>query len=276
MGNIEFNDTDELLYKEVGFDWKKFFITILCVLGFIFLVIMYARFNATRGINVIEYKVTDSSLPDNFHGVKLVQFSDLYFGNTVDVSYLNLIVSKINELKPDIVVFTGDLSNKEIDDDTRVKIIEAFNSIDAKLGKYAISGDIDNVNFFNTVIESSGFINLNNSSSNIFYNSDVPVLISNQDVETNLYSILLLHQPDSVDNLTNHFNLILSGHSLNGQINIPFVKNILLPNGAKKYYNGHYSVNSGSLYVSNGIGTTNFKYRFFNRPSISLYRLTCH
>lgn len=61
-----------------------------------------------------------------------------------------------------------------------------------------------------------------------------------------------------------------------GQINLPFIRNLFLPSGSKKYYNGYYNVNGSNLYVSSGIGTTNFKYRFNNKPSINLYRLTSY
>ena len=254
------------------FKWKKFFLIILSIIFCIFLIIIYCRFKATSGLKVNEYKIVDSTLPDSFHGVKIVQFSDLYYGNTVNISYLNDIVSSINKLKPDIVVFTGDLISNEVDENTKNKIIESLGSINSSIGKYAIKGDSDN-DLFDSIIKESGFINLTNSSVKVFYKSDIPVSISNQDIQSNLFSILLIHEPDSIGSFENKFNLVLAGHSLNGQINIPIIKNLFLKNGAKKYYSGHYIVNGNSLYVSNGIGTTSFKYRLFNKPSISLYRL---
>ena len=268
-----YDDVQEVVPVNEAFNFKKLFIIILCVIVFIISVIVFCRYKATSGLKVIEYKITDSSLPDSFHGVKLVQFSDIYFGNTVDIKYFNNIVSSINELKPDIVVFTGDLLDRDIDDDTKNSIIGVLSSIDSSIGKYAISGDVDN-DLFDNIISSSGFINLNNSSANLYYNGDTPIMIGSEDVSSDLFNILLIHEPDNVDDLNNSFNLILAGHSLGGQINLPFVRNLFLPNGAHKYYNGYYNVNGNPLYVSSGIGTTNFKYRFNNRPSVNLYRLT--
>lgn len=270
IDNIE--DEKETQEQKV-FKWKKFFLIILSIIFCLFLIIIYCRFKATTGLKVYEYKVTDSSLPDSFHGVKVVQFSDLYYGNTVDINYLNEIVSSINKLKPDIVVFTGDLISINIDDETKNKIIESLGSIKFSIGKYAIKGDSDN-DLFDGIINSSGFINLTNTSVNAFYKGDIPINISNQDIQSDLFNILLIHEPDSIDSFENKFNLVLSGHSLNGQINIPIIKKSFLKNGSKKYYNGYYDINGSPLYVSNGIGTTNFKYRLFNKPSVSLYRLT--
>ena len=268
--------TEEKVEKKVekkGFKWKKFFSIIVSIIFCIFLIIIYARFKATSGLKVYEYKVSDSSLPDSFHGVKVVQFSDLYFGNTVDIDYLNSIVSSINKLNPDIVVFTGDLISHEVDDETKNKIVECLKSINPVIGKYAVKGDSD-IDLFDEIIKSSGFVNVSNSSVKAFYKSDTPIVITGQDVQSDLFSILLIHQPDSLDSFENKPNFAIAGHSLNGQINIPIIKKLLLKTGSKKYYNGFYDVDDTTLYVSNGIGTPDFKYRLFNKPSITLFRLT--
>ena len=83
-----------------------------------------------------------------------------------------------------------------------------------------------------------------------------------------------MHEPDKVVDLQNKYDLILAGHSLNGQINIPLIKQLLLQKGSKKYYKNHYLINNTDMYISSGIGTTKFKYRLFNKPSVNLYRLT--
>ena len=74
--------------------------------------------------------------------------------------------------------------------------------------------------------------------------------------------------------LKNKFNLILAGHSHHGQIRLPLIGAIILPDGAKKYYNGYYEFNKTKLYISNGIGTSTINFRLFNKPSFNLYRIT--
>jgi len=275
--NLEDNSfKDDVVQKKNEF-WKKFIIYVSIILFVIFLIIIYARYKATTGIKVNEYKVTNSLITDNFHGTKVVHFSDIHYGNTVDLDYLKEIVNTINRLDADIVVFTGDLLDKQIDVDAKNNVITILSGIEAHIGKYAISGESDYDDYlFNEIVTKSGFININDSYQYIYYKDDIPIIISNKDevIDSNLFSIFLLHKPDNIDNLNNHFNLVLSGHSHNGQINIPFIKKMLLPNGAKKYFNGYYKVNDADLYVSNGIGTDDFKFRFLNKPSINLYRLT--
>jgi len=271
--DIKLEEVKEDVQEKKEFKWKKFFTIILIIVFLISLSIIYCRFKATSGLKVYEYKITDSTLPDSFHGIKVVQFSDVYFGNTVNIDYLNDIVSNINNLKPDIVVFTGDFASREVDEDTRNKIIESLKVINPVIGKYAIKGDSDTESF-DSIMSSSGFTNITGSSVEVFYKSNTPIILSNIDASSDLFNILLLHEPDSIADYENKSNLVLAGHSLNGQINLPFIKRLFLKNGSKKYYSGYYDVDGTPLYVSGGIGTTDFKYRLFNKPSITLYRLT--
>ena len=40
----------------------------------------------------------------------------------------------------------------------------------------------------------------------------------------------------------------------------------------KKYYDPYYKIDNTDLYISGGIGVSNFNFRLFNRPSYNLYR----
>ena len=66
---------------------------------------------------------------------------------------------------------------------------------------------------------------------------------------------------------------MLAGHSLNGQIKLPFIGGIIKDKYGKKYYNEYYKLNNTDLYVSGGIGANKYKFRFNNKPSFNLYRL---
>ena len=89
------------------------------------------------------------------------------------------------------------------------------------------------------------------------------------------YKIILVHEPDYIDTITSKYDidLVLAGHSHNGQINIPFVKNFILPYGSKKYYENYYNVDNTPLYISSGIGESRINLRFLNKPSINFYRI---
>lgn len=44
---------------------------------------MYARYIGTKGLKVNEYKITSNKITNSYHGLKIVQISDLFYGNTI-------------------------------------------------------------------------------------------------------------------------------------------------------------------------------------------------
>lgn len=278
---------------------RNFFI-ILLIIGVALL--LWARYVSTKGLIIKEYATYSPSLPSNFDGFKIIHFSDLHYETTVNKKDLNHIVKKINENKPDIVVFTGDIFPEgiELPEDSLNTLKEELLKINPRLNKYAISGnhDYESANF-KEFMESAGFIVLNNSYDLIFDGGNEPILLSGLPSSTKdthnykdafaplsfteedkeyagkiNYKILLLHEPDNIDNVREYeVNLALAGHSHGGQVRLPFVPSIAKVYGAIKYPEAHYKVDNTDLYVSSGIGTSGLKFRFFNKPSINLYRL---
>ena len=122
-------------------------ITILSTIFF-----SYTTYVSSVKIHTREYRVINKKIPDNFNGTKIVQFSDLHYGTTMSLENLKKIVKMINETKPDIVVFTGDLIDKsyKLKNNEQEKIINQLKKIETTLGKYAILGEEDNENF-NTI-----------------------------------------------------------------------------------------------------------------------------
>ncbi len=52
-----------------------------------------------------------SGLSPDLEGLRITQISDLHVGPTIQSRYVKKVVSRVNESKPDIVVFTGDLAD---------------------------------------------------------------------------------------------------------------------------------------------------------------------
>ena len=80
----------------------------------------------------------------------------------------------------------------------------------------------------------------------------------------------------NADNILNvhDVDLLLSGHSHNGNIRIPYLGTIFSYNGAKKYKNDYYKIKNNSLYVSSGLGTRENEIRLFCHPSVYLFRIS--
>ena len=279
--------------KHKHFSILKIFFFILIALA---LTIAYSYFIEPKIFTYTEYPIVIDN--QSFKGFKIVHISDIHYGRNFNRENLAKLVKSINEQKPDVVVLTGDLIDKSVsmNTDISLEIIEEMKKIDASCGKYAITGDQDlKFDDYTNILNNSGFLNLDNTYDTIFKNSYDSLIIAGvstakdkEDINSKLlgvkeylnsfekdgpiYKILIMHEPDYIDEITdNDFNLILAGHSLNGQINLPF-NSFYLPKGAQKYYKSHYKFEGSDLYISNGLGTTDYDFRFLNIPSYNIYR----
>lgn len=244
------------------------------ILVSIFSLLCFSMFIGAKYLVVKEVKITNDKLPNSFHGLKMVQFSDLLYPSFNEKDLDNL-KNKINELKPDIIVFTGNI--KRIDYELTKNDISIlskfFNSLESSMNKYAVYGTNDK-NFLD-ILENS-FIILDNKES-IIYNKEIENIkiigFNSNNVDTSKisdgsnYNICLINNPDNINKIKDVCDLTLAGNTLGGEIKIPFYKGILTNN---KYYKDYYK--EYNMYISNGIGN-NYKVRLFNQPSISLYRL---
>lgn len=286
------NDKQKEIIKEEN--WKKRKKVVLTILKFIVLIIilftsfyLYVTKISTSSILVKEERLISSKIPNSFNGATIIQFSDIHYGRNIQKKQLEKIVGLINEREPDIVLFTGDLIAKEyeINNQEQEQIIEILSKIKANIGKYAIAGDEDK-KYFSTIMNQSQFIILNNQYELLYNNSNDAIVLAGfseneftieEEVQKqNLYSIAIYHQPDITDSILekNHFDLLLSGHSHNGNIQIPFIGPIFTVEGAKKYNKEHYTIGDSELYISSGLGTNEEGIRLFCRPSINFYRIS--
>lgn len=274
----------------------KFILIIVFIVG---IIIAYSYFVEPKIFTYREYPIESEKITDNFKGLKIIHITDIHYGRNFDKKNLKELIKSINDQKPDIVVLTGDLIDKKAKMTIEIEseISKELKKICATIGKYAITGDQDlKFDQWSNIITSANFINLNNTYDTIYKNGYQSILIAGvssysdkEDINSKLttttqfinsfekegpiYKILIMHEPDYIDEIIdNKFDLILAGHSLNGQINLPF-NSFLLQKGAKKYYKNHYKIEDKDLYISNGLGTTNFDFRFLNIPSYNIYRL---
>ena len=295
--NIE--TIDEVIKKEKKKQFKKKLkvIKILIIIAiFITCGLLYARYISTWGLVIKEYSISSTDLNKDYHGLKIVHVTDIHYGSTTFKKELENVVNETNKQNPDLVVFTGDLIEPGVKlTNTDVEtIIDCFNKFDANIGYYAVKGNHDyESNYFDTIMEKTKFKVLYNESELIYNDSTTPIRIIGFDdllkgkptydeaftlpegMEQAPYTIVLMHEPDQIDEFKDKhkdFNVAFAGHSHLGQVRLPFLGAIWTPVGSKKYYDEHYLVDNKDLYISGGIGTTTLKLRFYNKPSITLYR----
>lgn len=272
---------------------KKILYFIIGSLVLIFTLLIYSRFIGTTYLNINEI-VVNTNIEKSFDGLKIVHFTDLHYKKIITEDRVKELIKEINKTNPEIILFTGDLLDNlyEMTNTDINFLIEELSKLNSKYGKYAILGDNDykQKEIVTNIYIQSDFKLLNNNYTTIYNDKNDKIILTGMGssleddfklenisiTDPNIYMITLIHEPDMIDDVINKYSnvsLILGGHSINGSINIPFIKEALLPDGALKYYKPYYKINNTNIYISNGIGVNNLNFRLFNTPSFNLYRL---
>ncbi len=252
---------------------------------------LYARYIEHNKLIMKEYKVSSNILPENFSGIKIIHISDLYFGNTTNIKNIDNLVEKVNVMKPDLIIFTGNLYGNNIKKED--ELIKSLSKLESKLGKYAVKGKNDYFEKYHSFMESIGFVVLENNYELIYKDTVTPIFLCGlasslqeevnlstcidyfKDKEDNLFQIYIVHESDNIKKIIDNTNanLILAGNSLGGSIKVPLYGPLFKPLGSKKYMDEYYNYKEREAFISTGIGTDKYPYRFLNKPSFNLYRL---
>ncbi len=264
-----------------------------------------------------EYKVINETvrilnLPKSFKNLRIIHISDFHLGNWGLMKPMERAIKTIMDLKPDIVVFTGDMvtfSTKETE-----RFGEILGNIKAPLGVYAVLGNHDYglyvswpdkaaerknmedlYDFYNKI----GWKLLNNEHVILEKNGDKLAIAGVEnwgmskrfpkfgDIKKALdgtenipVKILLSHDPSHWDNVVVPGNypvaLTLSGHTHGFQFGFETAKVRWSPaQYVYKHWAGLY-INPGTnhyLYVNRGIGSIGYPGRIGILPEITLLEL---
>lgn len=254
----------------------------------------YAKYLEPNWTETNHIQISSPKIPKEFNQYKILQFSDTHLGFHYDTQEFESVIKKMNKLNPDLVLFTGDLIDAPDRYQNYEQIAPLLRKINSKDGKYWIYGNHDHggygTDILNDVMTAGEFTLLQNEHQEIQKGQDFITLsglddgmLGHPDLDKALqgadaksFTILMMHEPDFADMyVDSNIDLMLSGHSHGGQVQLPFLGHLIAPPYGEKYVNGSYSVghNKFHLYVNKGIGTTRLPYRFFCRPEITLFTL---
>lgn len=248
-------------------------------------------FIAPSSITTSYIDLYSTKISPQFDEVKLCFFADLYYGEYFDESRLANVIQQINKENPDIIVFGGDVfsPNATIDSTSIQTVTSYLSQLDARLGKFYITGDndyalsttitqimhdaqfesIENqvIHLRNKDIDSIQLVGLSNSVNgtsdmNAIYNSLSP----------NEYTIAFAHTPDTSALVPSGINRMIAADSLGGLIYIPFVGGVYESNGSTLYQQGSIQLSNFTLDINNGCGTTMLDVRFNAPAQITVYR----
>ncbi len=110
--------------------------------GMVFLCFWWGALINRYNIDTKEVEVEMAGLPESFDGYRLAQFSDMHVGTFgSDTTFVAKVVDRINALRPDAIVFTGDIVNRQSDEIE--PFISTLSRLSASDGVYAILGNHD-------------------------------------------------------------------------------------------------------------------------------------
>jgi uncharacterized protein len=279
------------------------------VASLLFFFTFYGIIHGRYHYKINDVKLEYPNLPIAFNGFKIVHISDWHIGSYYGrPKKIQEAVDRINDLNPDLILFTGDLVNNiasEVEE-----FIPELKQLKARYGVYSILGNHDygeyvrwenkhaaekNLDKLKEIQAEIGFNLLNNQSTVLNIGEDtirligvenwgLPPFPQHGDLKTAIngtaeteFKILMSHDPSHWDEeilKMTDIDLTLSGHTHGMQFGINF-KNFKWSPVKLKYprWAGLYSNGTQKLFVSVGIGYIGFPGRVGIRPEIALIEL---
>lgn len=232
---------------------------------------IYGAINSTF-IKTKSYTVEIPKKESTIDSLKVALISDIHLGHTIGEDHVKKAVDKINSLNPDIVFISGDvfdgnynaLANPD-------KVANLLGSINSKYGVYASLGNHDAGGTFNEMLSFLESANIKvlideavvidnkftlvgrRDSSPIGESGEKRIALEKINIGKDLPVIVMDHQPSNIAEYVNGEDLILSGHTHNGQM-FPFN---LVTSALFDVSYGYYRKSSDSpqVIVSSGVGT---------------------
>lgn len=293
-----------LLKLIFGLPFKKAFLWGLLALLLPPIIIAYGSLIERNCFRIKQITIKTTDLPENFDGYRIVHISDIHARSfNGREKHLQRAMDKINELKPDMVAFTGDLitmTPDELENHTH-----ALGSLKARDGIFSVLGNHDYSMYSdagpearqkhmetlisaeealgwellmdeNRIIrrgaDSIAVIGVQNTSPSRHFPSKGNLTIASEGTE-GMFRILLSHDPMhwEAEILGQNYPLTLSGHTHAMQFSfLGWSPSSLM----FKQFRGLYTKNGQSLHVNPGLGETIFPARIGVRPEITLLTLT--
>lgn len=243
-----------------------------------------------------------SELPQGFDGLRVAFLSDIHYGPFFSADRLDALVSRVNALRPDLVLLGGDYAN---DSDGAVAFFQMRPAFSARLGVYAVPGNHDRVmpesnrDLLEGAMSAAGIVPLFNRTVPLTLSNGETIYLSGIDdygnghpdaaqaarsVRRDDFLIFLTHTPDAIpsfqeipalDGSTDWADLILCGHTHGGQVTLFGQKALFsVTSYGERYRTGWKEENGAQILISNGVGTSVVPMRFFAPPQIHLLTLT--
>lgn len=238
-----------------------------------------------------EVAVPITGLPPEFTGYRIALVSDLHHGPAVPRWWLERSADRVAALAPDLIALGGDfVSHARSDLEGLEPVLARFRAPD---GVVAVLGNHDHwvgPDLVAGVLCRAG-IELLLNRHRLLRRGAAGLAVAGVDDLTHgavrfadalgglpdgAPVVLLSHNPDLVEYLPagTRVDLMLSGHTHNGQIHWPLIGPLSVPSQfGGRYLHGLHRVNATWLYVSAGVGSAAIPIRWGNPPELPVLRL---
>ena len=252
---------------------KIYYVSNIGALIIVAVLLIYGTYNASN-IKTTKYTLKIHKDAGSLKKLNIVMLSDLHLGDIVDKQRLSKMVTKINELNPDIVILAGDIVDDYIEPFIKQGMGLEFKKIHSKYGVYATFG---NHEYYGSSIDKIAYEYEHSAGFNLLRDKTVKIndsfyIVGREDLSYERYSktkrkkidellkdtdkllpiIIIDHQPVNFsEGEAAGVDLQFSGHTHRGQF-LP--ANII----TKKLFENDFGLLTKGPYnvvVSSGVGT---------------------
>jgi predicted MPP superfamily phosphohydrolase len=257
------------------------------------LVFGYGALIERLNFRVRETDIPIAGLPDDLHGLRILQLSDIHLSAFLSERDLERVIDSANELKAHVAVVTGDLISSR--GDPLDACIEQIARLRSDAGIWGCLGNHERYagveDYTAAAAAAHGVRFLRNEAEPLRFGKATLNLVgvdyqpwskhrrylpgAERLTARGAVNVLLSHNPDVFPVAARQgYDLLLAGHTHGGQISVEILHESLNPaRFFTPFIYGLYRSGTSSAYVSRGIGTIGLPVRLGAPPEISLLRL---
>jgi uncharacterized protein len=260
--------------------------------------VLYSGEIARHELDLVNLPIRLPNLPVPLHGFRIIQVSDIHIEEFTEPFFLERVVKRVNELKGDLVLLTGDFVtrgafsflNQRSSPNRCAEILSTLSApqVYAVLGNHDVACGasivVEALSRFRVPVLVNRYVPIERAGSRFWLCGVEDPTTSRPDLDLAVPEnpdgpvILMAHAPDYADAVISHprgklVNLMLAGHSHGGQVRLPFLGPLILPPLGQKYVEGFFQLNQMQLYVNRGIGAVGLPFRLNCPPEITVITL---
>lgn len=231
--------------------------------------------------------------PRNIRGLaaplSLSLLTDFHLGPYIDAVDLARWVDASNDLDPDLVCITGDLVDQSFRGDLGELTFE-LSRLSSRLGVFVVLGNHDRTRyrdlrpFTAALSEANAHLLLNSGSwvrDDLYLAGIDDLRVGRADVRRSLAPagtaagarVLLSHNPDVIPDLPAEIDLVLSGHTHGGQINLPGIGPLVTSSAYGARFAQGWVEAHVPAFVSRGLGVSTVPLRVMCPAEVVLLEL---